>query len=270
MQHGEAIILLRGRDKVFPQEDVERTLTGLKDVRSARIIADDNGNILEVHAVASAGRSPKQIARDVESMLVAKLGMLIDHRKISIAQVEGEDESAEDQTVEPRQSEELEYEAGPESEVEVPERLYLWSGERRVRFVGVSVAQSQLKAEARVELALNGLDTIAAAEGADSPDAVLRLVAEATLTAIQQFLEGDHVFSVNAVEEVTVGGKPTVVVNICLVTDGDERDLVGACGVNRDSIRAAALATLDAVNRFLRRCKPKEPTEYEVGPASDS
>jgi hypothetical protein len=215
-----------------------------------------------VHAVASSGRSPKQIARDVESILVAKLGIPIDHRKISIALVGEDDELPEESVPEPAPEE------APEDEA--PSGAYLWPGERRVRFVGVSVAQSQLKAEARVELALNGLDTIAAAEGADSADAVLRLVAEATLKAIQQFLEGDHVFSVSAVEEVTVGGRPTVVVNICLVSEGEERDLVGACPSNRDTIRAAALATLDAVNRFLRRCTPREPTEYEVGPVQDS
>ncbi len=265
MQHGEAAILLRGRDKVFPQEDVERTLTGLKDVRSARVVADDNGTILEIHAVASPGRSPKQIARDIETMLVAKLGIQIDHRKISIAQVEEGEEAPEAEEAE-----------APRSGVEIEEALaaregvYLWPGERRARFIGVSVAQSQLKAEARVELALNGLDTIASAEGVDSPDSVLRIVAEATLKAVQQFLEGEYAFSVNAVEEVTVGGRLTVVANICLLSDGEDRDLMGACTSNRDPIRAAALATLDAVNRFLRRCRPKEPTEYEVGPASDS
>ncbi|MFH1501680.1 MAG: hypothetical protein ABIG03_01405 [Candidatus Eisenbacteria bacterium] len=258
----EAAILIKGRDKVFPQEDVERTLTGLKDVRSARIVSDDNGGILEVHAVATSGRSPKQIARDVESMLVAKLGIPIDHRKISIALVEAGEEVPEPSRSAPEHED--------VREDEVPSGSYLWPGERRVRFVGVSVAQSQLKAEARVELALNGLDTIAAEEGADSPDSVLRLVAEATLKAVQQFLEGDHVFSVSAVEEVTVGGRPTIVVNICLVADGEEWDLIGACPSSRDTIRAAALATLDAVNRLLRRCRPKEPTEYEVGPAQDS
>jgi len=254
-------MLLRGREKVFPQEDVERTLTGLKDVRSSRIVADANGGILEVHAVATSGRSPKQIARDIESMLVAKLGIQIDHRKISIALIEEGEEPPDEGDIE-------QYEGDLSDETQ--DGRYLWPDERRLRFVGVSVAQSQLKAEARVELALDGIESIAAAEGVDSPDAVLRIVSEATLTAAQQFLEGEHVFSLTAVKEITVGGRPAVVVNICLLAEGEERDLVGACPTNRDSARAAALATLNAVNRFLRRCKPKEPTEYEVGPASGS
>ena len=234
---------------------------GLKDVRSARIVANEAGGILEVHAVASSDRSPKQIARDVESMLVAKLGVEIDHRKISIAIVDGDAEIPEDPG---------DYVNDGATDGDTPEGTLLWPGERRIRFVGVSVAQAQLRAEARVELAMNGTDTIAAVGGADSPDSVLRVVSEATLKGIQQFLECDHVFSVSAVEEILVGGRPMVIVNICHLAGGEGRTLVGVCPVKRDVTRATALATLDAVNRFLRRCTPKEPTEYEIGPASDS
>jgi hypothetical protein len=258
LQHGEANILLRGRDKVFPVEDVERTLAGLTHVRTARIVADQEGGILEVHVVASTERSPKRIARDVESMLVAKLGLRIDHRKISVAQVDDDEELPEDS----------EYDAGGLEAA--PGEAALPSGERRIEFVGVSVAQSRLTAEARVELALNGLTTVAASSGADASDSMPRIVAEATIEAVQRFFEDDSVFTVTSVEQVTVGGKPIIAVNVCHLAERQEKVLVGACPVNGDVPRAAALATLDAVNRFLRRLALKEPTEYEIGPASES
>jgi hypothetical protein len=254
----EARILIRGRDKVFPLEDVERTLTGLKEVRTARIVTDQDGRILEVHAVASSDRSPKQIARDVESMLVAKLGIQIDHRKISIAQVDDADEVSEEYAEVPR--------AGDQPSADPA----LAHGDRRIEFIGVSVAQSHLTAEARVELAMNGLTTVSALTGADSADSVLRIVAEATIQGVQRFFEDDSVFTVTSVEQVTVGGKPIVAVNVCHLAERQEKVLVGACPVNGDVPRAAALATLDAVNRFLRRLALKEPTEYEIGPATES
>jgi len=68
---------------------------------------------------------------------------------------------------------------------------------------------------------------------------------------------------------MTVGGKPIVVVVVAHVFERSERMLVGACLTGGDVPRAVALATLDAVNRFLRRLEPKEPTEYEIGPASE-
>jgi hypothetical protein len=250
----EGSILIRGRDRVFPLEDVERTLAGLRDVRSASIVTDRDGGILEVHVVASDERSPKQIARDVESMLVAKLGIRIDHRKISVAQVDGEEAPEE-------------YDASPEVAEEAVDAPSLPSDDRRIEFVGVSVAQSHLTAEARVELAMNGLTTVCALSGADSTDSVLRIVAEATIEGVQRFFEDD---SVSSVEQVTVGGRPIVAVSVCHLAERQEKVLVGACPVNGDVPRAAALATLDAVNRFLRRLTLKEPTEYEIGPASES
>lgn len=227
-------------------------------MRSARIVTDQEGGILEVHVIASTDRSPKQIARDVESMLVAKLGIRIDHRKISVAQVDDEGEA-------PVEGAEPAREAGEE-----PGGGELPSGDARIEFIGVSVAQSHLRAEARVELAMNDLTTVACATGADSSDSVHRIIAEATIQAVQQFFEDDSVFTVNSVEQVTVGGKPIIVVNVCHLAERQEKMLVGACPVNGDVTRAAALATLDAVNRFLRRLAPKEPTEYEIGPASES
>ena len=257
----EAIaILLKGRDQVFPLEDVEQVLTGLKDVRSARIIADGAGGILEVHVVADTERSAKMVARDVESMLVAKVGLSIDHRKISVAQVDGEVGEGSEVPA-PR--------TAPAS-AELPAGVFLAPDDRRIEFVGVSLAQSNLVAQAKVELLRDGVGTVAEVTGADSTDSVLRIVAEATMEAVQRYFENGGLFTVTAVEQLSVGGKPIVVVCVAHVFERRERVLVGACPTGGDVPRAVALATLDAVNRFLRRLEPKEPTEYEFGPASEN
>ena len=44
------------------------------------------GEVSEVHVLAQAGLQPKQLVRNIESALLAQLGLKIDHRKISIAQ----------------------------------------------------------------------------------------------------------------------------------------------------------------------------------------
>jgi hypothetical protein len=257
MRQPEAIaILIKGRDQVYPVEDIERALAGLKDVRSARLVADDSGSILEVHVVADSSRNAKMVARDVESILVAKIGVTIDHRKISVAQVDGGGDG--------------EAEAAPRRAKEAPPGLYLAPDERRIEFVGVSLAQSNAVAEARVELLRDGVSTVAEAKGADSSASVQRLVAEATVEAVQRYFEDGGLFTVTAVEQLTVGGKPIAVVCVTHVHERHERVLVGACPVGGDVPRAMALASLDAVNRFLRRLAPKEPAEYEIGPASET
>jgi len=68
----------------------EDLIKKIKDIVSAKIITGPDGKIAEIHVISKAGRSPKQIARDVESTLIAFLGSEIDHKKISIAQINDE------------------------------------------------------------------------------------------------------------------------------------------------------------------------------------
>ena len=56
------------REIVYRAEDL---ILRLRDVRSSRIITDETGAISEIHVVASSDRSPKMIARDVETALKA-------------------------------------------------------------------------------------------------------------------------------------------------------------------------------------------------------
>ena len=238
-------------------------------MRSARIVTNDSGGILEIHVVADTARSAKMVARDVESILVAKIGLSIDHRKISVAQVEGKETAEAGPTSQAEAKPASQAEAKPAKRVEAPAGLYLAPEDKRIEFVGVSLAQSNLVAQARVELSRDGVGTVAEATGADSTDSVLRIVAEATMEAVQRYFENGGLFTVTAVEQMTVGGKPIVVVVVAHVYERSERTLVGACPTSGDVPRAVALATLDAVNRFLRRLEPKEPTEYEIGPASE-
>jgi len=259
---GGGAILLKASDRVVPIGDVEQALVSLHDVRSARVVADDRGGILEIHVVAGTARSAKQVARDVGSLMVAKLGFPVDHRKISVALVD------DDEPVHSGPKEE-----GPQAEnpqAPAPAR-HLETSERRVEFVGVSVAQSQNMAEARVELALGDGETVASVAGADAPASILRSVSEAVIKAIQQLLDDAGLLAVNAIEQVTIGGTPIVVTAVIHVADRQEKQLIGACAVNGDPVLAAALATLDAVNRYLRRLRRKVPTEYEIiGPASET
>ena len=64
----------------------ENLLTSLEGVLSARVVTTPLGEVSEVHILAQAGLAPKQLVRNIESALLAQLGLRVDHRKISIAQ----------------------------------------------------------------------------------------------------------------------------------------------------------------------------------------
>src|SRR5262249_52500053 len=64
----------------------ENLLTSLEGILSARVVTTPLGEVSEVHILAQAGLAPKQLVRNIESALLAQLGLKVDHRKISIAQ----------------------------------------------------------------------------------------------------------------------------------------------------------------------------------------
>ncbi len=74
---------------VLPIERAEELLLTLPGVLNARVIAGANGEVTEVHVLTTTEVSPKQTVRNVESALLANLGMRVSHKKISVATSEG-------------------------------------------------------------------------------------------------------------------------------------------------------------------------------------
>src|SRR5688572_12241616 len=70
---------------VLPIKRAEELLATLPGVIAARIVASDSGAVDEIHVLTSAEVAPKQTVRNIESALIAHLGMRVDHRKSSVA-----------------------------------------------------------------------------------------------------------------------------------------------------------------------------------------
>ncbi|MBA2726370.1 MAG: hypothetical protein H0U53_10310, partial [Actinobacteria bacterium] len=66
---------------------LEADLKKVAGVRSARVIGA-NGAPSEIHIVSTSTRAPKQVVRDVQSLATAGFGMQIDHRIVSIVQLD--------------------------------------------------------------------------------------------------------------------------------------------------------------------------------------
>lgn len=65
---------------------LEQDLLRVPGVRSARVIGTDVPS--EIHIVTTSKRSPKQVVRDVQSLAAAGFGMPIDHRIVSVVQLD--------------------------------------------------------------------------------------------------------------------------------------------------------------------------------------
>ena len=69
-------------------KEVIKKIKGLEGIINCKITGEEQ--IDEIHIIASKKRQPKRIVRDIETLILVNLDQKIDHKKISIAQVENE------------------------------------------------------------------------------------------------------------------------------------------------------------------------------------
>ena len=142
------------------------------------------------------------------------------------------------------------------------------TSDSRVRFVSVNVYVSGPRVQAQVELRWKGVSRMGSSSGWASRDSAHRLVAAATLAALQEFLEESWAMSLQNVEFVRFGREEVAVAGLSLITHRHEKLLAGCCPVEQDAHQAVVLATLAAVNRVVGGLPTREPTEYVLRPAS--
>src|SRR5437899_13031594 len=64
----------------------ENLIASLTGVLSARVVVTPIGEVSEIHVLTMSDTQPKQVVRNIESALMAQLGLKIHHRKITVAQ----------------------------------------------------------------------------------------------------------------------------------------------------------------------------------------
>ena len=204
-------------DRRHSATQIEGVLRELRGVCGARVVADESGLIQEIHLLVEADRNPKQAVRDVESALLAHFGIHIDHRKVSVAQ------------------------KGSASKLIDPNRL---------RWLDVQISHEGTRAVVAVLLERNGTVYRGVASGVRASTQIPRLVAAATLRAVESAHGLCERFGLEDVSTMaTVGGYPVAIVLVSAVREQGEDLLVGSALIRHDPLRAVGLATLDAVNR---------------------
>src|SRR5690606_12088366 len=209
--------------QVVRVSEIERLLAMVPGVISARLMVNDWGAIEELHVLATTERGPKQIVRDVESTLAARWGIKIDHKKISVAQLAHADSAMP------------------------PVRL---------KIVGFSSAvdtiASRYGCTVTLEVVTEDAPRFAGrAEGMNVPSQYPRLVAEATVDALNHAVQEGHRF---ILEAARITGMVGYEVALVLVTYHGPRGvfqaLAGAAVVEGDPLEAVIKAALQATNRI--------------------
>jgi hypothetical protein len=235
------------------REELQQVIRRLKGVEAAQVYLNDAGEISEIHVAAAPGNRPKNIARDVRTYLAAALNIQVSHQKISVAAVESNSPAP---GIEPK--------IGPPA-VETPTQP---SAEMdRILFRSVNLLVEGLRTEVQVDLIFGDRDLTGCATGVPALLGTERLIAMATLQALESILNPDLRLIPGDLSITNIGSGAVVISEVILVQARREQHLIGACPVGQDRHRSVVFAVLSALNRILGKVsQPSEWVEYQVVP----
>jgi hypothetical protein len=234
---------------VLPIKRAEELLTTLPGVIAARIVANESGAVDEIHVLTSAEVTPKQTVRNIESALIAHLGMRVDHRKISVATTV---EQATKPAPAPVPSSGQAVRGKLTDSPLAPPRSAEDVARRRLYFEDVEVRRSRSKGVAcRVTLRKGDESFIGESEGLENERSRLELAARATLAAIRQAEGDERALALDGCKTIEAFDREFVFVGVTARVGRETALLTGSCEIRDSAETAASLAVLDATNRWI-------------------
>ncbi|MGE5589372.1 MAG: hypothetical protein ACM3ZA_01900, partial [Bacillota bacterium] len=230
-----------GNRKAVTVAEVEALIGGLGGVSATRVVVNDWGGVEEVHVLATLERGPKQIVRDIESALAARFGLMLDRKKISVAQLIGLDPTL------------------PEERLKLTLIEASTDLEAGLQRISVTLAVDEE----------DGPRYQATRKGAAGYPQALRLAGEAVLTAVNEAIDPEYLFALENVDLITQGQR-RVALATCMVVGPrqEEEDVLAGAAVSKgDDIDTVVRACLDAVNRRYSRL-PRRKRVRGQGPAA--
>ncbi|HKL11644.1 MAG TPA: hypothetical protein VJ990_09360 [Clostridia bacterium] len=205
--------------KGIETKEIEETIGSLPDVISCKVIAEEE-LITEVHVLAENSRNAKQISRDIQSAIISKFDVDLDYKKISVAQIDFQQNWGK-------------------------------SSRPEIKSVGFSVGGNM--AEVIVELLDDEEIYVSKASGFNTPRNVHRLLAEATISCINNMSKTESKFILEGVRKVRLVEEDVFVAGVSLMASSQEIFLSGAAVVRKDDKQSVVKAVLDAINRKVMK-----------------
>lgn len=200
--------------------DYQVLINKIPGIISSKFITDKDDQITELHILSDIYRSPKQLVRDIQSAMLTKYDIKLDHKIISVAQIEDNVINFKD---------------------------------HRLNLHYVKVLSEGPKSQVEVILIKDGQSFKGMAQGGNAVSSRTRLIVEATLNAIHCALDIEYVFILADIANVLISGKKAYVISVSHLFELGEELLCGCCIVTKDENEAIVKATLDAINRRIIR-----------------
>lgn len=209
----------------------------LPGVISSDVVLD--GDIVtEVHVLSDSSRTPKQLVRDIQSIFYARFHTKIDHKVVSVAQI---DIPMPASTVA----------AATAAASNTPTTVI--SSHPRLTIEEICLAKRQNETEVKIGLAFGGQHFICAQTCSNDKSDYYRSVAQATLGAVCQALDYSLNLTVLDVRLADIASETAVLVCVSQpVNVNNSNHFCGSAFVTDDRETAVVKATLNAINRLIR------------------
>jgi hypothetical protein len=238
---------------VLPIERAEELLVTLPGVLNVRIVSGPSGDVSEVHVLTTTEVTPKQTVRNVESALLANLGMRVSHKKISVATSEGPAAEAiragrytpsmATQTIQPIPPIPVEEPPMPANPTSTKRRLYFEDVEvRRSRTSGMSC---------RVTLRAGADVYVGEANGLETDRLRTETAARAAVAAVAQADAEGRALAFEGARIIDAFERQFAFVALTTRFGRDTALLTGSAEVKDGIETASVLAVLDATNRWV-------------------
>lgn len=200
-------------------EKMENYLKKIRSIQGCKVVIDEKEDIEEIHIVSDLRRSPKQILRDIEAILISEFDISIDYKKISIAQVKGDAVHND--------------------------------GDPRLKLKVIEYNNNGANVEVRVVLEKCGQAYESSMSGINTTSNINRILGNTVLKAVEIFCDVEDVFVFEDARKVNLSNVEVMVVSISSRFKGREEIYTGAAKIGNDPKEALARATMDAINRHI-------------------
>lgn len=203
---------------VVSEEALHRLVNAVDGIVSSRVRLNREGLISEIHAIAERSKNPKQIVRDIQSAVSAAFAVDIDHRVVSIAQLQTDS---------------------------------FYCDKMCFSFKGMEIVRRDLECEVKITLSHRGETFVGHYKGINTTRSINRTIARAVLNAVVEVIGSSDMFVVEDVGSLTIADIRVVNVVVTYLDKNGERILIGTAINTGDMKEAVVKAALDAINRKI-------------------
>lgn len=199
-------------------ESFQDIIMKIQGVTHAKVVYDGE-ELQEIHVIANTIRSPKQIVRDIESVLLAMFSYKVDRKIISIAQIDnGETKSI-----------------------------------KRILYAGLSLVIIDNNVECEVKLKMDDKEYSCKKSAISTSINRQKVIAKATVGAVEEIFGQAVVLDLEDIIISKTRDISFITVIINMINNALEEKLIGTAIVRNDLNETIARATLDALNRKIEK-----------------